>query len=176
MNTTAVRERTKNMAWVPGGVFSMRSADFYPEARPVHRVHVNGCFMDSLWWLKTRVHGLSWSFTTGTITFVIVKLVYQLMVQMFSWLALLARTSASKDAEILALRHEVTVLRRLNPSPRLNWRDRALLAAVHAENSVRAGRAAFEGSGREWRLAFVSHPGRAWPAAMTVGCCFVWPI
>jgi len=29
-----------------------------------------------------------------------------------SWLALLARTDATKDAEILLLRHEVAVLRR----------------------------------------------------------------
>ena len=49
---------------------------------------------------------------------------------MLSWLALLARSSASKDAEILALRHEVAVLRRTNPKPRLDWRDRAVLAAL----------------------------------------------
>jgi hypothetical protein len=35
--------------------------------------------------------------------------------QVLSCLALFARSSASKDAEILALRHEVTVLRRNNP-------------------------------------------------------------
>jgi hypothetical protein len=47
-----------------------------------------------------------------------------------SWLALLARSSASKDAEILALRHEVAVLRRTNPRPRLTWANRAVLAAL----------------------------------------------
>lgn len=45
-------------------------------------------------------------------------------------LALLARSSAWKDAEILALRHEVAVLRRANPKPRLTWSDRALRAAL----------------------------------------------
>jgi putative transposase len=47
-----------------------------------------------------------------------------------SWLALLARSSASKNAEILVLRQEVVVLRRVNPKPQLEWADRAVLAAL----------------------------------------------
>ena len=43
-------------------------------------------------------------------------LVYRLLVTVVSWLALLTRSSASKDAEILALRHEVAVLRRATPN------------------------------------------------------------
>ncbi len=35
------------MAWIPGGVFQMGSARFYPEERPVHRVTVPGFWMDS---------------------------------------------------------------------------------------------------------------------------------
>jgi formylglycine-generating enzyme required for sulfatase activity len=35
------------MAWVPGGSFLMGSEDFYPEERPVHRVHVDGFWMDT---------------------------------------------------------------------------------------------------------------------------------
>ena len=37
----------KGMAWVPGGQFRMGSADFYPEERPAHRVHVDGFWMDT---------------------------------------------------------------------------------------------------------------------------------
>lgn len=59
-----------------------------------------------------------------------VSLAYRLLVTALSWLALLARSSSSKDAEILALRHEVAVLRRTNPRPRMCWTDRAVLAAL----------------------------------------------
>lgn len=57
-------------------------------------------------------------------------LVYRSLAALLSWLALSARSSASKNAEILMLRHEVAVLRRGNPKPRINWADRAMLAAL----------------------------------------------
>jgi transposase InsO family protein len=61
---------------------------------------------------------------------VLVRLIYRFLATLLSWLALSARSSASKNAEILILRQEVTVLRRGNPKPRIGWADRALLAAL----------------------------------------------
>jgi hypothetical protein len=59
-----------------------------------------------------------------------VRLICRFAVAVLSWLALLARSPASKNAEILVLRQEVAVLRRVNPKPRLEWGDRAVFAAL----------------------------------------------
>jgi hypothetical protein len=64
------------------------------------------------------------------ITDVSLRLLYLIFSRLLTWLTLLPRASSSKDIELLVLRHEVAILRRTNPKPRLDWADRALFAAL----------------------------------------------
>jgi putative transposase len=58
------------------------------------------------------------------------RLLYLLFLQVLRLVLLLGRPSSTKDIELLVLRHEVAVLRRTGPRPRLDWADRAVFAAL----------------------------------------------
>jgi putative transposase len=78
--------------------------------------------------------------------------------RLLHWLSLLGRGSSSKDIELLVLRHEVAVLRRTNPRPRLDWADRALLAGLirHLPTSLRGHRLISPATVLRWHRHLVS--------------------
>ena len=91
-----------------------------------------------------------------------VGLLYRILVNLLSWLALLARSQASKNAEILVLRQEVAVLRRVNPKPRLAWTDRAVLAALSKllPKALRGHRIVTPGTLLRWHRRLVANKWR----------------
>ena len=94
------------------------------------------------------------------------RLVYLAVSRSFAWLALLARSDASKDLEILVLRHEIAVLRRQAASPKPDWADRGVLAALARllPGHLRAHRIVTPGTLLAWHRRLVkrkwTYPGR----------------
>jgi putative transposase len=60
---------------------------------------------------------------------VALKLIYQIFAKLLSWMVVHAR-SDTREIEILVLRHQLAVLQRRTPRPRISWSDRAVIAAL----------------------------------------------
>jgi putative transposase len=86
------------------------------------------------------------------------RLLYLIFTRLCRWLLLLSRSTASKDIELLVLRHEVAVLRRAMPKPQLDWADRAILATLirHVPRTLRAHRVITPGTVLRWHRRLVS--------------------
>jgi putative transposase len=86
------------------------------------------------------------------------RLLYLIFVRLCGWLVLLGRPSASKNAELLVLRHVIAVLRRTQPTPRPDWGGRAVMAALIRllPGKLRAHRLVTPGAVLRWHRRLVA--------------------
>jgi hypothetical protein len=97
------------------------------------------------------------------------RLLYMIFLQMLGLIVMMGRTASSKDVELRLLRHEVAVLCRTSPTPRLDWADRAVFAALirRLPGALRGYRLVTPGTILRWhrrllrkKWTYSSRPGR----------------
>jgi hypothetical protein len=95
---------------------------------------------------------------SGLIAAVSLRLLYLILLQVLGLILMMGRTTSSKDVELLVLRHEVAVLRRTNPTPRLDRADRAVFAALirRLPSALRGYRLVTPGTILRWHRRLVS--------------------
>ena len=95
------------------------------------------------------------------------RLLYSIFWQVLGLVLLMGRTSTMKDVELLVLRHEIAVLRRTNPRPRMDWADRAVFAVLirRLPRALRCHRLVTPNTILRWRRRLVrrrwTYPHRA---------------
>jgi hypothetical protein len=100
-----------------------------------------------------------------------IRVLYLMFARICGWLILLSRSTASKDAELLVLRHEIAVLRRAQPRSRPDWAGRVVLAALIRvlPPRLRMHRIVTPGTVLRWHRRLVTPemdvPAPGWPAA-----------
>jgi hypothetical protein len=99
------------------------------------------------------------------------RFAYLMLARMLSWMALLARSDAAKDVEILVLRHEIAVLRRHNPRPRMTWLDRAMWVPRTMPGALISAFSDSEPRGHRPHLA--QHDRTLWPSDSPICCSLV---
>ena len=104
------------------------------------------------------------------------RVLYLIFCQVLGLVVLMGRTSSAKDVELLVLRHEVAVLRRANPRPRMDWADRAVFAALAQQlpRALRCHRLVTPNTILRWQRRLVR---RRWcgcpkPRALWLTWCF----
>src|SRR4029078_1435376 len=93
-----------------------------PVSSAPHQASRTALATGGVWGARSRawVAGQRWSVVRHDPD-VALRLLYLIFSQVLGLVLLMGRTSAAKDVELLVLRHEVAVLRRANPRPRVDW-------------------------------------------------------